>query len=330
MTRNQTSQVHICRPESRGNHLGGRIPQPVNTLRNSTVNPSSPGDLPLESWWRAPVSSANVSGASNPSPPTGLTCDRSSHKTLHASSLDGSGENNALYSVLVTGRCTHRAIAVMWVLSLFLGLIPLFGWNTARSARRVCEEAGTGNGTAAAGLGMPGANASAPCELVACLFEQVVDLSFMVYCNFLACVLAPLLGMLALYAKIFAVARRQLRRLRSAGGARTLLWREVRAAKSLLLVVGLFALCWLPLHSLNAMAALCPSCGPRPLWLMDLAIVLSHANSAVNPIIYAFRLRDFRRAFLGLALRNCDPGRARLNSDLRSLKAGPPIPKEAR
>ncbi|XP_078064716.1 adenosine receptor A2a-like, partial [Mustelus asterias] len=218
------------------------------------------------------------------------------------------------YPVLVTGRRTHLLIALLWVLSSMLGLIPVFGWNRSASARRVCPGSEGANET------MPGplsrANGSGRrCAQVYCLFEHVVDLSYMVYCNFLACVLAPLLAVLVIYARIFAVARRQLRSL--GGCPRAVLRGELRAAKVLLLVVGLFALGWLPLHSLNALGALCPSCGRPPLWLMDTTIVLSHANSAVNPIIYALRLREFRLTFLGLARRD-----SWLASRARALNAG--------
>ncbi|XP_072341527.1 adenosine receptor A2a-like [Scyliorhinus torazame] len=201
------------------------------------------------------------------------------------------------YTQLVTSRRTNRVIALLWVLSLFLGLIPVFGWNKAGSATRVCPGNGTGS------RWQSRSNRSGPrCAQVDCLFEQVVDLSYMVYCNFLSCVLLPLLAMLAVYAQIFVVARRHLRSL--GGGPRAVLRGELRAAKVLLLVVGLFALCWLPLHVLNALATLCPACPRPPLWVLDLAIVLSHANSAVNPIVYAFRLREFRLTFLGLARRD--------------------------
>ena len=30
---------------------------------------------------------------------------------------------------------------------------------------------------------------------------------------------------------------------------------------------------------------------------MNIAILMSHANSAVNPIIYAYRIEDFRNTF---------------------------------
>ncbi|XP_002124676.2 adenosine receptor A1 [Ciona intestinalis] len=75
-----------------------------------------------------------------------------------------------------------------------------------------------------------------------------------------------------------------------------LIQKEFRAARSLFTVIGVFALCWLPLHILNCITLFCPECR-RPNWLIDFAILLSHANSLVNPIIYAFRLREMKVAF---------------------------------
>ncbi|TMS08469.1 Adenosine receptor A2a [Larimichthys crocea] len=67
--------------------------------------------------------------------------------------------------------------------------------------------------------------------------------------------------------------------------------------KSLAIIVGLFALCWLPLHIINCFHHLCQGCQRLHLWVMNIAIILSHANSVVNPFIYAYRIREFRQTF---------------------------------
>ncbi|XP_017900402.1 PREDICTED: adenosine receptor A2a [Capra hircus] len=185
------------------------------------------------------------------------------------------------YNGLVTGSRAKGVIAVCWALSCAIGLAPMLGWNG-------CGRQGPGNGSRACGRGR-----------VACVFEDVVPMGYMVYCNFLACVQLPLLLMLGVYLRIFLAARRQLRQAGSRPGARarSTLHKEVHAAKSLAVIVGLFALCWLPLHVVNCFTFFCPSCGHAPPWLMYLAIVLSHGNSAVNPFVYAYRIREFRHTF---------------------------------
>lgn len=136
---------------------------------------------------------------------------------------------------------------------------------------------------------------------VACLFESVVTMEYMVYYNFFACVLVPLLLMFGIYLKIFLAARRQLKQMENnmvhGERSRSILQKEVHAAKSLAFIVGLFAICWLPLHIINCFTLFCPLCMRAPPYVMNLAIILSHANSVVNPLIYAYRIREFRYTF---------------------------------
>lgn len=136
-------------------------------------------------------------------------------------------------------------------------------------------------------------------------------MDYMVYFNFFGCVLLPLLVMLVIYASIFMAARRQLRLMglkvahtpapgvitSPSSTSRSTLQKEVHAAKSLAIIVGLFALCWLPLHIINCFNYLCKDCKRPHIWVMNIAIILSHANSVVNPFIYAYRIREFRQTF---------------------------------
>ncbi|TRY87972.1 hypothetical protein DNTS_012961 [Danionella cerebrum] len=186
------------------------------------------------------------------------------------------------YNSLVTGGRAKGIIAVCWILSVVIGLTPMLGWN-----RRVAA----------------GTNSSCPNGMTECLFEGVVTMGYMVYFNFFGCVLIPLFAMLAIYARIFMAARRQLRQMEqklvhlNGHASRSTLQKEVHAAKSLAIIVGLFAICWLPLHIINCFTLFCPLCDRAQDWVMYLAIILSHANSVVNPFIYAYRIRDFRHTF---------------------------------
>lgn len=58
----------------------------------------------------------------------------------------------------------------------------------------------------------------------------------------------------------------------------------------------LFAISWLPLHILNCISVFCSDCHKQEV-LLYIAITLTHGNSAVNPIVYAFRIKKFRTAF---------------------------------
>ncbi len=183
------------------------------------------------------------------------------------------------YNSLVTGQRARGIIAICWVLSIIIGLTPMMGWH---------KSSGNVNCTSTPGL-------------MQCLFEEVVVMEYMVYFNFFACVLIPLLLMLAIYLCIFMAARHQLKliEVKAVHGekSRSTLQKEVQAAKSLAIIVGLFAVCWLPLHIINCFTLFCPQCARPPLWIMYVAIILSHANSVVNPFIYAYRIREFRQTF---------------------------------
>uniref|UniRef100_A0A3B4TT05 Adenosine receptor A2 n=1 Tax=Seriola dumerili TaxID=41447 RepID=A0A3B4TT05_SERDU len=180
-------------------------------------------------------------------------------------------KNPLRYNSLVTGPRAKGIIALCWVLSVGIGLTPMLGWNRGDLFCNSCPEG-----------------------MTECLFEGVVTLDYMVYYNFFGCVLVPLMVMLVIYAHIFMAARRQLRLM---GSSRSTLQREVHAAKSLAIIVGLFAMCWLPLHIINCFNHLCQDCNRPHIWVMNIAIILSHANSVVNPFIYAYRIREFRQTF---------------------------------
>lgn len=191
------------------------------------------------------------------------------------------------YNGLVTGSRAKGIIAICWVLSFIIGLTPMLGWH-----KRAQEQERDSNWSSPINCSN---------SMVACLFEAVVTMEYMVYYNFFACVLLPLLLMFGIYLKIFMAARRQLKQMENkmvhGERSRSTLQKEVHAAKSLAIIVGLFAVCWLPLHIINCFTLFCPSCAHAPLWLMYLAIILSHANSVVNPLIYAYRIREFRYTF---------------------------------
>ncbi|KAM6977797.1 LOW QUALITY PROTEIN: adenosine receptor A3 [Aplochiton taeniatus] len=150
-----------------------------------------------------------------------------------------------------------------------------------------------------------------------CTFLSVAFLPFMVYLNFLGPVPAPILIMNFLYAWVF----RSLQGDDSSPQARAPLLRERRLACSL--VLALFADCWLPLYLVNCVLLFC---GPRmalrsqvPLFPFKSVrinlltpidqqisyqlenvrcIVLSHATSAVNPVVYpASRIPKIRQAY---------------------------------
>ncbi|KAG8143617.1 hypothetical protein E2320_000820 [Naja naja] len=176
------------------------------------------------------------------------------------------------YHFLLSPRNSLLAIAACWLLSILIGLVPLMGWHHPLPPSREC------------------------------LFNSVITNAYMVYFNFMMCMLAPLMVMLMLYGRIFLEIRRQIRKVAegevniSAQRRRRIIARkEMRTATSLFIILFFFILCWLPLHVLNTIMLLCPTCC-IPTQLTLATIILSHANSAINPVVYVLRVRSFRDA----------------------------------
>ncbi|XP_029704913.1 adenosine receptor A2b isoform X3 [Takifugu rubripes] len=204
------------------------------------------------------------------------------------------------YKELMTGKTAREIIAILWILSFIIGLIPFFGWNRKHQSCRNNRPSGDNTTTTDLIEGLRGEELLQSCELL-CFFESVVNMQYMVYFNFFICVLPPLFIMLGIYLKIFTVAREQmiqiqLKSISNADSHHSLLQKEIRAAKSLSIIVGLFAICWLPVHILNCLTLFYNEL-KKPEIVMYIAIIMSHANSAVNPIIYAYRIQDFRNTF---------------------------------
>ncbi|XP_072037415.1 adenosine receptor A2b-like [Amphiura filiformis] len=181
------------------------------------------------------------------------------------------------YRRIATARRAAGVIAMTWILAFLIGSPPMLGWNLL--SEHPDEED--------------------------CIFTKVIDLRYMVYFNFFGFVLPPLLIMLFVYVRIFQAVKEQvvaisrtmvanddeMARQRSA-----LAVKEGRAAKLLAIVILLFAICWLPIHILNCISVFCGD-DTVPYDVLLPAIILSHANSAMNPIIYTLSNRDFRRTF---------------------------------
>ena len=74
---------------------------------------------------------------------------------------------------------------------------------------------------------------------------------------------------------------------------------DSKAARNLAVIVVLFVVSWLPLYTINAVLFFHPDLKmPGPLMLS--VIALSHFNSAWNPALYAWGLRNFRSGLMRL------------------------------
>ncbi|XP_029995528.1 adenosine receptor A1b [Sphaeramia orbicularis] len=183
------------------------------------------------------------------------------------------------YKRVVTPRRAGLAVVVCWTVSFIVGLTPMLGWNNLWRLQQ--------NGSISSDL------------IITCQFENVISMDYMVYFNFFGWVLPPLVLMLLIYAEIFYMIHKQLnnKKINSSHSDPNKYYdKELNLAKSLALVLFLFAISWLPLHIINCITLFCPECN-KPIAFLYIAILLTHGNSAVNPIVYAFRIKKFRTAF---------------------------------
>ncbi|KAK7506988.1 hypothetical protein BaRGS_00001839 [Batillaria attramentaria] len=167
-----------------------------------------------------------------------------------------------LYTKEMNVRRAFYISAAGWVVAILIGLVPVMGWNKG-------EENFKGY----------------------CAFIFVISMYYMVYMIFFGINLPLLVLMFGAYAYIFRVMRkletnRKMRNIRNAANG----------AKAMLTIISVFTVCWMPLHVLNCISVFAPEKSPRVEVLL-FAIVLSHANSFMNPFIYTLKNSKIRDAF---------------------------------
>ncbi|XP_015204614.1 sphingosine 1-phosphate receptor 1-like [Lepisosteus oculatus] len=165
-------------------------------------------------------------------------------------------------------------IGASWVLSVFLGVLPIMGWNCISSL----EE----------------------CSTVLPLYSK----SYILFC--ITIFTAVLLSIVVLYARIFRIVKSNTQRL---GSLRKGLARKSQKYMALLrtvtIVLGVFIACWLPLFVLLLLDFCCEVRKCAVLFKADYFLGIAMVNSLFNPIIYTLTSKDMRKAILKLLCRHC-------------------------
>ena len=78
-----------------------------------------------------------------------------------------------------------------------------------------------------------------------------------------------------------------------------LLKREIKVTINISLIVVIFIILWIPLHIAYILPIFCKSCEITRNTIA-LAISIAHSNSAINPVLYAYHMRDIRKAIFNL------------------------------
>ena len=177
-----------------------------------------------------------------------------------------------IHRVHFTGRKIYGMIVMAWVFGLVVGCIPMFGWHVPPPDDP---------------------------DTFVCDFNDVIDMSYMVYFNFFICVLIPLIFMYMTYFYIYHVVRNKLtslgREQNSYSRVRVgKISRESKATRRIFIVLVIFTACWLPIHIANCVNLFAQRTN---LVVMAVTILLSHTNSAINPFIYSMNNRKFNVAF---------------------------------
>lgn len=219
------------------------------------------------------------------------------------------------YEALVTKGRARAVVCLVWAISAFISFLPIMNhwWRDGADEQAVrCYDD------------------PRCCDFVTNMTYAIISSTISFY--------VPLLVMVFVYARVFAVATRHVQligrdKLRFLQGppspgpqrgrrrrpSRLLAITEHKALKTLGIIMGTFTLCWLPFFVANIIKVFC-----RPLVSDQLFLFLNwlgYANSAFNPIIYC-RSPDFRSAFRRLL---CRPHRAhrRLHTVCRDLRRCP-------
>ncbi|CRK98611.1 CLUMA_CG012025, isoform A [Clunio marinus] len=197
------------------------------------------------------------------------------------------------YSRNVRTKTAIGIISLCWVFGSVIGFLPVFGWH---------------NGT----------------EDEQCFFTEIMDYNYLVFLYFTT-IITPSIILAVFYGLIYRVILKQVNktssslRLSSTGldskvstmkhsSSETHVLRllnsaaqkrEVKATQNLSIIVAFFMICWIPLYTINCINAFCQEC-VRNASITYFGIILSHLNSAINPLLYAYHLKDFRGALIRL------------------------------
>ena len=127
------------------------------------------------------------------------------------------------------------------------------------------------------------------------LVDDYIPRKEFIYFLFSANFALPTVVIVSCYFVIFQIARD------SAAMANRRFKKDMKIAVMILIIIGLFLLCWLPFFALNIAYYACPKlCTGIPTWLTPIFKAMHYSNSMMNFLVYAARSPDFRRSFTAL------------------------------
>lgn len=184
--------------------------------------------------------------------------------------------NPLRYKSIMTSTNTLILIITGWIVAFLSGLMPLMGWHKPPPSHGYC------------------------------IFTHVIDMTYLVYFFSFVYFYLPVIIMATIYTKIYSAVKRQLHGTvvgshHGVVGKQGAGMKELKTATSLFTIIFFFMLCWAPLHIMNGVSLLCPNCYIPPV-ILEIGIILTHANSALNPVMYVYKLKSFRNTFKNVFL----------------------------
>lgn len=173
---------------------------------------------------------------------------------------------NRYKSTVTLTRCWW-VVVTCWLTAAVVGFTPLMGWSNHTNKSQNSTE---------------------------CQFLNVMSMSYLVYFSFYTLFLVPLLVMTGLYCSIFYHIHRQMRSTITVM-SHSYYHKEKKLTRSLVLVLVLFAVCWLPIQIMNLVTFYWKD-GIVPREAFYVGVLFSQANSAINPLIYALKIQHIRMA----------------------------------
>jgi len=159
---------------------------------------------------------------------------------------------------IVNKRNVKISIGVIWGISFHYALLPLLGWR---------------------------------------------DTTFQLYLYGFGCVIPTLVFIIA-YFMVYRALRQHTVMIERLGEQRCLplknaIRTEKAATRTVLLVLIVFLVLWIPFLSIDFAMVQCEECRSDGFHLArDITLSLVYFSSGINPVIYAWRMKSFRRAFL--------------------------------
>ncbi|KAA0712266.1 Sphingosine 1-phosphate receptor 3 [Triplophysa tibetana] len=151
-------------------------------------------------------------------------------------------------------------LGACWAVSIFLSALPSLGWNCLGKMHT--------------------------CSTVLPLYDK----SYIAFC--ISIFTALLAAIVVLYVRIYQLVTSSGRRVSSRPSDRSL-----ALLRTVVIVLGVFVLCWAPLFLLLLLDVGCSPMRCPVLYQVDWFIALAVLNSSLNPLIYTLSSREMRGAF---------------------------------